>query len=205
MAMLSGRHHPAMIENVGRMGECRWAAGSHGFGGRDTRSRSARERARNWALRARTPRKSSDMAGREIEPAGPQDGQGFYDYDAKGKRSRLCPTSLLAQRRMAHRCGCRRDEARFSPSRRWKPRAASRRRDHRSARCRCRRDPRLGFAPSPAGRCLLSIRWAPPLSSRDAKPSSRNSASASGPTGSARLAERNETFYARFAPEKQAA
>jgi len=66
MAMLSEGIHPAMIENVGRMAGMpmgpleswiRWAS--------IRRSRSRARRARNWALRARTPRKSCCMAGRE--------------------------------------------------------------------------------------------------------------------------------------------
>jgi len=188
MAMLSEGIHPAMIENVGRMaGMPMGPLEVMDSVGVDTALKITRETRKE--LGASGTDAAEELLTWLVEKSnrpGRKTGRGFYDYDAKGKRSRLWP-DLVASRSGEWRTDADVEEmkARFLTIQALE-----------AARCfeeHVITDPRdadvgaiLGWASrrSPAGRCLLSIRWAPPLSSRDAKPSSRNSASASGPTGS---------------------
>ena len=129
MAMLTEGIHPAMIENIGRM--CRHAHGparAHGFdrhrhgpqGGASDEERSGHQRHDTAGGVLRVDR-------REGEPSGPQDRQGLLRLRCEGQAHAPLARSSLLQEGMEYGCECGRAESSASsPSRRWKPRAASR-------------------------------------------------------------------------------
>ncbi len=210
MAMLADGIHPAMIENVGRMaGMPMGALEVMDSVGIDTALRVTRETRKALGLTGSDPAEEflSWIVEKSNRP-GRKTGKGFYDYDAKGKRQRLWP-ELIASRKGGWRTDADVEEmkARFLTIQALE-----------AARCfeeGVITDPRdadvgailgWGFAPFTGGpvsyidtigaaafvkRCedfaeRFGERFKPNQLLRD-------------------MAAKNETFYARFAPQKQAA
>jgi 3-hydroxyacyl-CoA dehydrogenase/enoyl-CoA hydratase/3-hydroxybutyryl-CoA epimerase len=209
MAMLAEGIHPAMIENVGRMaGMPMGPLEVMDSVGADTALRITRETRKE--LGAPGNDAAEQLLAWLVETSGRpgrKAGKGFYDYDAKGKRVRLWP-DLVASRTGAWRTDAGVDEmkARFLATQALE-----------AARCfeeHVITDPRdadvgailgWGFAPFTGGPVSLidtmgAARFAEQCEGFAAKFGERFR-----PNKLLRdMAERNETFYTRFAPQKAA-
>lgn len=96
MAMLAEGIHPAMIENVGRMtGMPMGSLEVVDSVGIDTALKVTRQTKKDMGITASDP--SEDFLAWVVEKngrLGRKNGKGFYDYDAKGKRVRIWPELL---------------------------------------------------------------------------------------------------------------
>jgi 3-hydroxyacyl-CoA dehydrogenase / enoyl-CoA hydratase / 3-hydroxybutyryl-CoA epimerase len=96
MAMLADGIHPAMIENVGRMtGMPMGSLEVVDSVGIDTALKVTRQTKKDMGITASDP--SEDFLAWIVEKngrLGRKNGKGFYDYDAKGKRVRIWPELL---------------------------------------------------------------------------------------------------------------
>jgi len=96
MAMLADGIHPAMIENVGRMtGMPMGSLEVVDSVGIDTALKVTRQTKKDMGITASDP--SEDFLAWVVEKngrLGRKNGKGFYDYDAKGKRVRIWPELL---------------------------------------------------------------------------------------------------------------
>ena len=96
MAMLADGIHPAMIENVGRMtGMPMGSLEVVDSVGIDTALKVTRQTRKDMGLTGSDP--SEDFLAWVVEKngrLGRKNGKGFYDYDAKGKRVRIWPELL---------------------------------------------------------------------------------------------------------------
>ena len=145
---------------------------------------------------------------------GRKNGKGFYDYPAKPAKKSLWPgLKDLYPQKAADEVDF--EELQAAPA--GHHRAGGRPRHgrghrHRSARGRCRLDPRPSASrPIPAARCPTSTAWARPNSSPSPSACRRNTAPSSRRRSCCvDMAAKGETFYQRFDPyakggEKQAA
>jgi 3-hydroxyacyl-CoA dehydrogenase/enoyl-CoA hydratase/3-hydroxybutyryl-CoA epimerase len=209
MAMLAEGIHPAMIENVGRMaGMPMGPLEVMDSVGVDTALKITR------ATRKELGASGSDAAEELLtwlveksNRPGRKTGRGFYDYDAKGKRSRLWP-DLVASRSREWRTDADVAEmkARFLTIQALE-----------AARCfeeQVITDPRdadvgailgWGFAPFTGGPVSLIDTLGAAAFVARCEIFAANYGERFRPNRLLRdMAERNDTFYARFAPQKAA-
>jgi 3-hydroxyacyl-CoA dehydrogenase/enoyl-CoA hydratase/3-hydroxybutyryl-CoA epimerase len=210
MAMLSEGIHPAMIENVGRMtGMPMGPLEVMDSVGVDTALKITRETRKE--LGASGTDAAEQLLAWLVEKSnrpGRKTGRGFYDYDAKGKRSRLWP-DLVASRSGAWRTDADVEEmkARFLTIQALE-----------AARCfeeQVITDPRdadvgailgWGFAPFTGGPVSLIDTLGAAAFVARCETFTAKFGERFRPNRLLRdMAERNETFYARFAPQKAAA
>jgi 3-hydroxyacyl-CoA dehydrogenase/enoyl-CoA hydratase/3-hydroxybutyryl-CoA epimerase len=210
MAMLAEGIHPAMIENVGRMaGMPMGALEVMDSVGIDTALRVTRETRKALGQTGRDA--AEEFLSWMVETSGRpgrKTGKGFYDYDAKGKRQRLWP-DLISSRKEGWRTDADVDEmkARFLTIQALE-----------AARCfeeGVITDPRdadvgailgWGYAPFTGGpSSYIDTLGAAAFVKRCEDFASRFGERFKPNQLLRDMAEKNQTFYGRFAPQKEAA